>query len=163
MFMHTEKELSAEYGWSIADLRDVRALHCKFDNRELWFRKPSKKPEHLRTIIWTDLGVEFLQQWFKGLKEADKILAYLGNDPEGSGRLEELAVTNTIQDLYGLEWEGKVVSNWYPNSRLIEVEHENGIKVIAICRDNKKYRVKDKVLVDSKQASHYVRGLPLKK
>jgi len=161
--MKTEKELVSENGWKLGELREVRALSQVCDNRDLWFRKPSNKPEHLRTVVWTAFGVDFLHSWFKGLKEADEIIAYLGKDPVKSGRLEEMAITLTPKDLWGLEWEGKVVNNWFPNTHLVEVQHESGVKVLCICRDNKKYKLNCKVMVDSKQASHYVRGLPLKK
>jgi|APGre2960657373_1045057.scaffolds.fasta_scaffold04917_5 hypothetical protein len=160
--MKTEKELNCEYGWDIAEMKCVRKQIINFDSQELWTRLESKKPEHLRTVVWTDFGVEYLKAWFEGVREADKLIAYLGKNPVESGRLEEVVVHNDIRDLWNSQWVGKVTKNWFPNDRIMEVQHENGLLVIVYVRNSKSYRIGDKVLVDSQRVSHYVRGGAIK-
>lgn len=160
--MKTEKELNAEFGWDISEMKSVRKEIVSFDSKELWTRLESKKPVHLRTVVWTDFGVEYLKAWFEGVREANRIVDYLGDNPVESGRLEEMVVHNDARDLWNSQWIGQVTKNWFPNTRLMEVQHENGICVMVICRNSRAYRLGDKVLVDSQRASHYVRGKPLK-
>lgn len=160
--MKTEKELNSEYGWDIAEMKCVRKQIVSFNQQELWTRLASKKPEHLRTVVWTDFGIEYLKAWFEGIKEADKLIAYLGKNPDETGRMEEVVVYNDIRDLWNTQWTGTVTKNWFPNNRLIEVKHDNGLLVMVYCRDSKNYRVGNKVLVDSQRASHYARSGAIK-
>ena len=160
--MKTEKELVSEYGWSIAEIKCVRKQIINFDAQELWTRAESKKPEHLRTVLWTDFGIEYLKAWFEGIKEADKIIAYLGKNPDQNGRLEEIVLFNDVKDLWNSEWIGKVTKNWFLNNRLMEVKHDDGLLVTVYVRNAKAYRIGDRVLVDSQRASHYVRGGAIK-
>jgi hypothetical protein len=160
--MKTEKELNSEFGWDISEMKAVRKEIVSLNQQELWTRLESKKPVHLRTVVWTDFGVEYLKAWFAGIKEADKIIDYLGAFPEESGRLEEMVVHNDARDLWNSEWVGRVTKNWFPNTHLMEVQHDNGTCVMVICRNSKSYRLGDKVLVDSKRASHYVRNGAIK-
>lgn len=160
--MKTEKELVTEYGWDIAEIKCVRKQIVSFDAQELWTRAKSKKPEHMRTVLWTDFGIEYLKAWFEGIKEADKLIAYLGKNPVETGRLEEVVVYNDARDLWNTEWIGKVTKNWFVNDRLMEVQHENGLLVTVYVRNAKSYQIGDKVLVDSQRVSHYVRGRTIK-
>jgi hypothetical protein len=162
--MKTETQLCKEYGWSKKDIKMAREASVPNpDGIVLWTKKPSKKPKKLWSVMWTDDGEEFLKAFMTAKTVVDMVDEHIGPNGDKNGRLEEFTcTTGTAADLVGLEWEGVVVNNRFPNTRLIEVHHPSGIKVLAYCRDSRLWKIGEKVTVDSQRASHIVRSIPKK-
>ena len=160
--MKSESELCKEYGWKKSDLKMARSKAVETPKGvTFWVRKPSKKPKNLWQVMWTDEGIEFLKTFLIVKQVVERIDEHIGSNGDKNGRLEEFTcVTGSPSDLAGLEWEGVVINNRFPNTRLMEVEHPTGIKVIAYCRNSRLWKINEKVRIDSQRASHIVRSNP---
>ena len=160
--MKTEAQLAKEYGWSKKEIKMARGKNVEVPKGvTLWKKKPSKRPKNLWSVVWTDDGVEFLKAFMMVKGVVQSIDTYIGPNGDSNGRLEEFTcLTGTPKDLAGTEWKGRVISNRYPNARIMKVENKNGIEVMAYCRNARLWKVGDEVEVDSQRAYHMVRSQP---
>lgn len=150
--MHKEADISELMGMKRNELRKIREsippMHP--DLGLLWQREESNKPEKLKTVLWTDGGVQFLTIYLnfkmKHIKEERENEIY---KPMTKGEFDK-AVNNT-------KWVGKVHNNRYKNNTCLMVEHDTGFKVIVLCKDNMKYSRNSFVIVDSRNLRHTVR------
>jgi len=146
-----ERDLAEQMGIKRDEFKTIRkTLAEKHDLGILFYREESSKPEHLRTVYWTDAGVVYLRyylevkgQWAKLEKEAEEFR------PMTKGEFDK-SVNNT-------QWAGKVVVNNYKNNTCLMVEHQIGFKVLTSCRNSKDYPKHSYVVVDSKNLKHIVR------
>lgn len=146
-----EKDLAVHMNLSRDELKTIRnVIRDKHDLGVLWYREESNKPEHLRTVFWTDAGLMYLKyymetktQWMKE-EEENKMWSLMTK-----GQFDK-SVNNT-------KWVGKVVNNNYKNNTCLMIEHETGFKVLSRCRDSKLYPKHSYVVVDSKNLKHIIR------
>jgi hypothetical protein len=75
-----------------------------------WEKEKSNKPEKLWAVIWSDEGVEWLSKELNVKTDEVKV------EPE--------------------EVECKVLKSGFMNQRLVQVE-KNGVKIMAVCKDNR--------------------------
>ena len=146
-----EKDLVTHFGINRDEFKTIRkTLADKHDLGILWYREDSTKPEHLRTVYWTDAGVEYLKYYLEVRKQFDAMDA-IANEfrPMTKGEFDK-SVNDTM-------WAGKVVVNNYKNSSCLMVEHQTGFKVLTSCRNNKDYPKHSYVVVDSKNLKHTIR------
>lgn len=150
--MFKESDVSKQCGLTRNELKKIReavpSVHPELGL--LWEREKSKKPEKMRTVLWTDGGILFLANYIKirnaWVEEEQK-------QPEMKSMTKgefDKAVNNT-------KWVGKVVNNNYKNNTCLMVEHDTGFKVIVLCRDSRTYPKLGYVIVDSKNLRHTVR------
>lgn len=86
-----------------------------------WYKEKSNKPEKLWSVMWTDVGVDWI---ISGLNKRV--------DVNAKDVIEE--VTKKPD-----EFECKVLVCNFPNKRLVKVE-KDGIAVMAVCKDNTKLK-----------------------
>jgi hypothetical protein len=144
-----ESDLIAKNGWLKSDLKAIRHDTIEFEGMRLWFREESKKPKHLQTIWWTDVGVMYLTEYFNVVKDMKKF------PDESESRVmskEEFAVS-----VNNSKWIGRVISNNYKNFNTIMVEHDTGFRVMVNCRNNKVLPKNSYVEVDTKNNRHTIR------
>lgn len=146
-----ERDLVEKMGISRAEFKEIRAsIGQKHDLGTLWYREESNKPEHLRTVYWTDAGLLYLRYYMEVKGQLAKIDEQTGDFvPMTKGDFDK-SVNNT-------HWAGKIVVNNYRNNTCLMVEHETGFKVLTKCRDSRAYPKLSYVVVDSKNLRHTVR------
>lgn len=145
-----ESDLVDKYGISRAEFKDIRkSIKQNGDLGRLWYREESNKPEHLRTVLWTDVGQYFLAHYLQSKVEYIQQEEQSISDVMTKGQFDKL-VNNS-------KWVGKVTRNSYGNTRLVTVEHETGFKVNVACKDNKLHSKHSYVQVDTKNLRHIIR------
>lgn len=146
-----ERDLVEKMGISRAEFKEIRAsIGQKHDLGTLWYREESNKPEHLRTVYWTDAGLLYLRYYMEVKGQLAKIDEQTGDfTPMTKGDFDK-SVNNTF-------WAGKIVVNNYKNNTCLMVEHQTGFKVLTKCRDSRAYPKHSHVVVDSKNLRHTVR------
>lgn len=146
-----ERDLVKQFGISRDDFKVIRkTLAEKHELGVLWYREESAKPEHLRTIYWTDAGVVYLRYYMEVKGQWDDMVEKANEfRPMTKGEFDK-SVNNT-------QWAGKVVVNNYKNNTCLMVEHQIGFKVLTNCRDSRLYPKHSYVVVDSKNLKHTVR------
>lgn len=146
-----ESDLSKEIGIPRSEFKAIRkTLAEKHDLGILWYREESKKPEHLRSIYWTEVGVYYLRTYLKVKEEWNKETSV----PVDLGVMTKEQFNETVNNSL---WVGKVVRNKYKNRRIVMVEHEIGYKCNVTCKDNAMYSLHSYVVVDSKNFNHCIR------
>lgn len=146
-----ESQLSKDLGIPRSEFKNIRnAIQDNHDLGRLWYREESNKPEHLRSIWWTDTGIFYLRHYL----EVKKQWIALEKEPIDMKVLSKDDFNKTVNDT---KWVGKVVRNGYKNRRLVMVEHDIGYKCVVNCKDNASYSLNSFVVVDSKNFSHYIR------
>lgn len=150
--MHKESDICELFGVNRSELRKIRESIPNFHPElgVLWKREESNKPERMKTVLWTDGGLKFLQLYanlkaehLAEVKEAEQ------NRPMTKGEFDK-TVNNT-------KWVGKVHNNRYKNNTCLMIEHDTGFKVIVLCKDNLMYPRNSFVIVDSRNLRHTVR------
>ena len=145
-----ESDLVDKYGISRAEFKDIRkSIKQNGELGRLWYREAGKKPEHLRTVLWTDVGQYFLAHYLQSKVEYIQQEEQSISDTMTKGQFDKL-VNNS-------KWVGKITRNSYANTRLVTVEHETGFKVNVACKDNKLYSKHSYVQVDTKNLKHTIR------
>jgi hypothetical protein len=145
-----ESDLVDKYGISRSEFKDIRkTIQQNGDLGRLWYREDSKKPEHLRTVFWTDVGQYFLAHYLQSKVEFIQQEEQSIEPVMTKAQFDKL-VNNT-------KWVGKVTRNSYANINLVTVEHETGFKVNVTCKDNKNYSKHSYVQVDTKNLRHNIR------
>jgi hypothetical protein len=146
-----ERDLVQKFGISRDEFKEIRAsIGKEHDLGTLWYREDSKKPEHLRTVYWTDNGLLYLRYYMEVKRQMTDIVDTVSEwKPMTKGEFDK-SVNNTY-------WAGKVVVNNYKNNTCLMVEHQTGFKVLTKCRDSRQYAKHSHVVVDSKNLSHTVR------
>jgi hypothetical protein len=145
-----ESDLVEKYGISRAEFKDIRkTIKQNGELGRLWYRADGKKPEHLRTVFWTDVGQYFLAHYLQSKVEFIQQEEQSIESVMTKGQFDKL-VNNS-------KWVGKVTRNSYANTRLVTVEHETGFKVNVACKDNKLYSKHSYVQVDTKSLKHTIR------
>lgn len=146
-----ESQLSKDLGIPRSEFKNIRnAIKDKHDLGVLWYREESKKPEHMRSIWWTDVGVYYLRTYLQvkvQWEEETKV-------PIDMKVLSKDEFNKTVNDT---KWIGKIVRNGYKNRRLLMVEHDIGYRCIVNCKNNSDYSLNSFVVVDSKNFNHYIR------
>jgi hypothetical protein len=145
-----ESDLVDKYGISRSELKEIRnTINQKGEMGLLWYREESKKPEHLRTVIWTDIGQYFLAHYLQSKVEFVQ--------QEEQSLDHTMSKSQFIKLVDNTKWVGKIVRNSYVNTTLVTVEHETGFKVNVNCKDNKQYSKHSYVQVDTKHQRHTIR------
>ena len=144
-----ESDLIAKNGWLKSDLKAVRHDAIEFEGMRLWFREESKKPKHLQTIWWTDVGVMYLTEYFRVKDEMTQ------PSPVSENRV--MSKEEFAKSANNSKWIGKVVTNSYKNYNSVMVEHDTGFRVIVNCRNNKVLPKNSYVEVDTKNNKHTIR------
>lgn len=145
-----ESDLVEKYGISRAEFKDIRkTIKQNGELGRLWYRADGKKPEHLRTVFWTDVGQYFLAHYLQSKVEFIQQEEQSIETVMTKGQFDKV-VNNS-------KWVGKVTRNSYANINLVTVEHETGFKVNVNCKDNKLYSKGSFVLVDTKNFRHCIR------
>ena len=146
-----ESDLSKEIGLPRAEFKLIRKnLAAKHELGTLWYREDSKKPEHLRSVFWTDVGIYYLRTYLS--------VKAKWNEEEAKGvNLDVMTKEQFANTVNNTMWVGKVTRNKYKNKRLIMVEHEIGYQCNVNCKDNANYSMHSYVVVDSKNSRHSVR------
>lgn len=145
-----ESDLVDKYGISRSEFKNIRkTIEQKGELGILWYREDSKKPEHLRTVFWTDVGQFFLAHYLQAKVEVFQQQEQSLSDTMSKAQFDKL-VNNT-------KWVGKVIRNTYANKNLVFVEHETGFRVNVECRDNKLYSKNSYVQVDTRNQKHTIR------
>jgi len=146
-----ESDLCKEFGLPRSEFKLIRKnLADKHDLGILWYREESKKPEHLRSVYWTDVGVYYLRTYLKVKEEWNKETSV----PVDLGVMTKEQFNETVNNSL---WVGKVVRNKYKNKRIVMVEHDIGYKCNVACKDNAMYSLHSYVVVDSKNLKHCIR------
>lgn len=146
-----ERDLVEKFGISRDEFKEIRASIAKeHELGTLWYREDSKKPEHLRTVYWTDAGLLYLRYYM----EVKGQLAKLDKETNDFAPMTKGDFDKSVKNT---NWAGKIVVNNYKNNTCLMVEHETGFKVLTKCRDSRNYPKHSWVLVDSKNLSHTVR------
>lgn len=146
-----ESELSKEFGLPRSEFKLIRkSLADKHDLGILWYREISNKPEHLRSVYWTDVGVYYLRNYLKAKEEWVK-------ETSTPVDLDVMTKEQFNETVNNSQWVGKVVRNKYKNKRIVMVEHEIGYKCNVTCKDNSNYSLHSYVVVDSKNFNHCIR------
>ena len=151
-FMHKESDISELMGMKRSELKKIREsipnMHPELG--VLWTREESNRPEKMKTVLWTDGGVQFLSLYLNikiQHQEFKKETEFI--KPMTKGEFDK-SVNNT-------KWVGKVSNNRYKNKTCLMVEHDTGFKVIVLCKDNMMYPRNSFVIVDCKNLRHTVR------
>jgi hypothetical protein len=145
-----ESDLVDKYGISRAEFKDIRkTIQQNGDLGRLWYREESNKPEHLRTVLWTDVGQYFLAHYLQSKAEFIQQEEQSISEVMTKGQFDKL-VNNS-------KWVGKITRNSYANINLVTVEHETGFKVNVTCKNNKMYSKHSYVQVDTKNLRHNIR------
>lgn len=146
-----ERDLVEKFGISRDEFKEIRAsIGQKHDLGTLWYREESKKPEHLRTVYWTDAGLLYLRYYVE-------VKGQLAKLDEDTGDFTPMTKGDFDKSVNNTHWAGKVVTNNYKNNTCLMVEHQTGFKVLTNCRDSRNYPKHSYVLVDSKNLRHTVR------
>lgn len=146
-----EKELAEQVGISRNEFKTIRkVLGDKRDLGVLFYREESSKPEHLRTVYWTEAGVTYLRYYLE-VKDQWEEMERKSNEfrPMTKGEFDKA--------VNGTRWAGKVINNNYRNQTCLMVEHQIGFKVLTSCKDSRLYPKHSYVVVDSKNLKHTVR------
>lgn len=146
---YKESELSVKFGWNKNELRKVRDLGSDFEGHILWFREESKKPKHLQTIWWTDVGLLYLTEYFKTINSIKQSNAVVDTSVLTKNQFNDI-VNNS-------EWVGRVINNNYKNTNTVLIEHDIGYKVIVTCKDNRLVPKHSFVSVDTRNNKHIIR------
>ena len=144
-----ENELMSMYGWTKNEMRKVRDMGSSFEGHTLWYREESKKPKHLQTIWWTDVGLLYLTEYFKTIATM--------KEPSPVEETRVLTKTEFDKIVNDTEWVGKIIRNSYKNANTVLVEHDIGFRVIVTCRDNKVLPRNSYVSVDTRNNRHTIR------
>lgn len=146
-----EKDLAAMLNLSRDEMKTIRnVIRDKHDLGVLWYREESNKPEHLRTVYWTDAGLVYLKYYMETKKQ--------WNEANEQSKPWTLMTKGQFdKSVKDTQWTGKVVNNNYKNNTCLMVEHETGFKVLTRCRDSRLYPKLSYVVVDSKSLSHTIR------
>ena len=144
-----ESELIAKNGWLKSDLKAVRHDAIEFEGMRLWFREESKKPKHLQTIWWTDVGVMYLTEYFRVKTELETPI------PMEESRV--MSKEEFVKLVNNSKWVGRVVRNGYKNFNTVMVEHDSGFMILVNCRNNKVLPKNSYVEVDTKNNNHTIR------
>lgn len=144
-----ESDLIATNGWLKSDLKAVRQDAIEFEGMRLWFREESKKPKHLQTIWWTDVGVMYLTEYFRVKKEMET--------PSPMEESRVMSKEEFAKSVNNTKWIGRVVRNGYKNYNTVMVEHDSGFMIMVNCRNNKALPKNSYVEVDTKNNRHTIR------
>lgn len=144
-----ESNLLQAYGWKKNELRDIRSKVSEFEGVRLWYREESNKPKHLQTVWWTEVGVFYLTEYFKSVKEM--------TTPSPVDEIRQMTKTEFDKIVNNSKWIGKVAKNQYRNINTVLVEHDTGFRVIVTCKDNSKLPCHSYVEVDTRNNKHIIR------
>ena len=143
--------MAVHFNLSRDELKTIRnVVRDKHDLGILWYREESNKPEHLRTVYWTDAGVMYLKYYIETKTQWQK----LESETQPWSLMTKGQFDKSVKDSY---WVGKVVNNNYKNNTCLMVEHETGFKVLTTCRDSRLYPKHSYIVVDSKGLKHITR------
>jgi len=153
---HKESELVDILNITRAEFKYLRKNLANSDKNvgPLWVREESNKPEHLRTVYWTDAGMYFLRAYLS--EKASQIVIKPDTD------MKVMTKAQFLDMVHKTKWVGKVVRNLYKNHMVLMVEHNSGFNVMVNCRDNQLYSKGAWVVVDTNENSHTVRGQSFK-
>ena len=115
----TDKELEQTTGLTREMIKEYRSM---MEEGKHWVREPSKRPQKLWSIKWTQSGLDRLKELTNMKREEDIVVEPL------------------------VEKEGMVARNDFPNVRMLLVDLD-GKQVNALCRDARMFRMGMKVKV----------------
>lgn len=150
--MHKESEVSELLGLKRSELKKIRESipNTHPELGVLWGREDSNKPEKLKTVIWTDGGIQFLALYLNIKAQ------HLENKKENEF-MKPMTKGEFDKTVNNSKWVGRVANNRYRNNSCLLIEHDIGFKVVVLCKDNKLYPRNSFVIVDSRNLRHTVR------